>query len=78
MKWIKMNHITKEVYFWKTHTNQQMDFLEIGNNKNKAYKTDWEKRKKVKFPKSFIDAYPDAKTSVINRSTYWNFLTQKN
>lgn len=78
MKWIKMNHIPKEIYFWKTHTNQQMDFIEIGNNRTLAYKTDWEKRKKMKFPKSFSDAYPGAKTSVINRSTYWTFLSQKN
>ena len=77
LKWIKMNNIIKEVYFWKTHTNQQIDFLEIGNATTIAYKTDWEKRKKVKFPKSFIDAYPEAKTTVINRATYWKFLTQK-
>ena len=72
-----MNNIIKEVYFWKTHTNQQIDLLEIGNATTIAYKTDWEKRKKVKFPKSFIDAYPEAKTTVINRATYWKFLTQK-
>lgn len=78
MKWLKMNQIPKKIFFWKTHTKQQMDFLEIGGEKFMAYKTDWEKRKKVKFPKSFIEAYPDAKTSTINRSTYWKFLTQKN
>jgi hypothetical protein len=43
-----------------------------------AYKMDWEKRKKIKFPASFAEAYPNAKMSVINRSTYWKFLTQKN
>jgi len=78
MKWLKMNGIQKEVFFWKTHTNQQMDFLEIGEDRTVAYKTDWEKRKTVKFPKRFSDAYPNIKTSVINRSTYWKFLTQKN
>lgn len=78
LKWLRMNQLTKEVFFWKTHTKQQMDFLEISDDKIVAYKTDWEKRKKVKFPQSFNEAYPEAKMSVINRSTYWKFLTQKN
>jgi len=77
LKWLKMNGIEKELHFWKTHTRQQMDFLEIKGDQVLAYKMDWEKRKKVKFPQSFIGAYPHANCSVINRSTYWKFLTQK-
>lgn len=78
VKWIRLNGLEKEVYFWKTHTKQQMDFIEIGDGKMMAYKTDWEKRKKLKLPKSFADAYPEAKMSALNRSTYWNFLSRKN
>ena len=77
IKWIKINNLNKDVFFWKTHTQQRMDFLEVENQQIVAYKTDWEKRKKVKFPKSFSEAYPDAKVSMLNRSTYWKFLTQK-
>lgn len=81
VKWIRMNGMNKELYFWRTHTRQQMDFIEVGD-KMMAYKTEpkttgWEKRKKVKIPKSFETYYPEAKTSVLNRSTYWNFLTRK-
>tara|TARA_R110002072_G_scaffold251518_5_gene410439 strand:- start:45824 stop:46960 length:1137 start_codon:yes stop_codon:yes gene_type:complete len=77
IKWMRMTGILNESYFWKTTTNQELDFLEIKENKIFAYKTDWEKRKKIKFPRSFEESYPEAKTSVINRSTYWSFLTQK-
>ncbi|MDX2360571.1 MAG: DUF4143 domain-containing protein [Crocinitomicaceae bacterium] len=77
LKWLKVNNLNKEIYFWKTHTRQKMDYLEIDGEQIIAYKSDWEKRKKVKFPQSFQEAYPQAKCSVINRSTYWNFLTQK-
>ncbi len=77
MKWIRMQQLSHETFFWKTHTQQQMDFLEITPNGIRAYKTDWEKRKKVKLPKSFSDLYPAIKCSVLNRSTYWNFITQK-
>ncbi len=77
IKWLRMNGIHNDVYFWKTHTKQQMDFIELKEDKIFAYKTDWEKRKKVKFPKSFSEAYPTAKVSALNRSTYWSFLTNK-
>ena len=78
IKWMRMHQSKTKVYFWKTHTRQQMDFVELDNDKMRAYKTDWEKRKKVKFPKSFQEAYPQAKMSILNRSTYWTFLSQKN
>lgn len=78
VKWIKMNNLNKEVYFWKTHTRQQMDFLEVGENNTQGYKCDWERRNKVKIPPSFTEQYPLAKTSLLNRLTYWSFLTKKN
>ena len=78
LKWMRMHQSKTVVYFWKTHTRQQMDLVEVNGESMRAYKTDWEKRKKVKFPKSFQEAYPTAKTSVLNRSTYWSFLSQKN
>jgi len=77
IKWMRMTGIKNEFYFWKTYTNQQMDFIEIKENRIFAYKSDWEKRKKMKYPKSFSDAYPEAKMGAINRSTYWSFLTSK-
>lgn len=76
-KWIRMNGAQVETYFWKTHTKQQMDLVEISANSMRAWKTDWEKRKAIKFPKSFSSLYPDAKTKALNRSTYWAFLTEK-
>ena len=77
IKWNKMNHKEVSYFFWKTHTKQIMDFIEIENGNVSAYKTSWEKRKKMKFPVSFIEAYPEAKTFTLNRSTYWGFLTKK-
>lgn len=77
VKWIRMSQLNKKIYFWKTHTKQQLDFLEIDENGIRAYKTDWEKKKKVKLPKAFTEAYPTARVSELNRSTYWTFLTSK-
>lgn len=77
LKWLYIRNRKVESYFWKTHTRQQMDYMEVDKGQIQAWKTDWEKRKKVKFPQSFSEAYPQAKVSVVNRSTYWTFLSQK-
>lgn len=82
VKWIRMNGMDKQLFFWRTHTRQQMDFIEVGADSMMAYKADpgmfsYEKRRKVKVPKSFEESYPNAKTSVLNKTTYWNFLTRK-
>ena len=77
IKWNKTNQKDISYFFWKTHTKQIMDFIEIENGIVSAYKTSWEKKKKMKFPASFVEAYPFAKTFTLNRSTYWGFLTKK-
>lgn len=82
VKWLRMNNIEKDLFFWRTHTQQHMDFVEVGPTGTMAYKADpamfsYDKRQKVKIPPSFQKYYPDAKTSVLNKTTYWNFLTRK-
>jgi len=77
IKWNRLNNKDIQYYFWKTHTKQIMDYLEVENGVVSAYKTSWEKRKTMKFPASFREAYPFSKSFALNRSTYWGFLTKK-
>jgi hypothetical protein len=77
IKWNRLNNRTAEYKFWRTHTRQTMDFIELSEGKASAYKTSWEKKKKMKFPALFTTAYPDVATLTLNRSTYWGFLTKK-
>jgi hypothetical protein len=77
IKWNRLNNKQVETYFWKTHTKQMMDYIEVIDGIVSAYKTSWEKRKKLKIPASFTAAYPFATTHGLNRSTYWGFLTKK-
>lgn len=77
IKWNQLNDNSYKYYFWRTHTRQQMDFIEVRNEQVVAYKSIWDKRKKPKFPASFSAAYPTAETHALNRSTYWGFLSKK-
>ena len=62
-------------YFWKTHTNQQIDLIiKNENNTFLAFQFQWNKKEKCKIPKSFSLYYPKIKTKIINKSTYWTFL----
>jgi predicted AAA+ superfamily ATPase len=76
IKWIRMNNLSLTPFFWRTHTRQQLDYVESGDSM-RAYKTDWFKRKKVKIPAMFTELYPHAKANVLNRSSYWPFLSSK-
>lgn len=77
IKWNQFHGNVNTYYFWRTHTRQHMDFVEINGEKISAYKSIWDKRKKPKFPASFKAAYPDAAMHPLNRSTYWGFLSKK-
>jgi uncharacterized protein len=75
-KWNKTNNNSSELYFWRTHTRQQMDLVEVQNGVVQAYVCQWDKRRKVKIPTSFKNAYPTATAMVLNRATYWGFLSK--
>lgn len=77
MKWNYAQGIEASYYFWRTHTKQSMDFIEVQADKISVYKSIWDKRKKPKFPKSFVEAYPNIQTYALNRASYWGFLSMK-
>lgn len=77
VKWNRLNGNQPQYFFWRTHTKQQIDFIEVNENDVVGYKSIWDKRKKPKFPKSFSEAYPTAILHALNRSTYWGFLSKK-
>lgn len=77
VKWNNINQKEVNYWFWRTHTRQTIEFLEEANGQFSAYKSSWEKKKNIKFPKLFSDYYPEISTYTLNRSTYWGFLTKK-
>ena len=77
IKWNQQQENPCQYAFWRTHTKQQMDFIEVKDQKISAYKSIWDKRKKPKFPASFKNFYPEASIHALNRSTYWGFLSKK-
>lgn len=72
----KKCHYTKmnvDSYFWRTHTQQEIDRIEEDNGQLNAYEYKW-KNEKVKIPTQFAAAYPEASFSVIDKDNYLDFI----
>lgn len=61
-------------YFWRTRTQQEIDYIEEFDGKLHAYEFKWNTRKKTKQPNSFAEAYPDAEFKVITPDNLYEFL----
>lgn len=74
---IKKQHYLKiktENYFWRTYDQQEIDWLEVQNDKISGFEFKWNEFKKVKEPAAFAKAYPDATFEVVKRNNYLNFI----
>ena len=74
---IKYNSYSRKnpfVYFWRTCNQQELDWVEARDDMISGYEFKWNDGK-IKFPKAFVKAYPDAGTHWINRDNFIDFVT---
>lgn len=60
-------------YFWRTTTQQEIDYIEINADAVSAFEFKWSPTKKSKLPKSFSEAY-DPSFLVVNKDNFREFL----
>jgi len=73
IKYNKNNKKNCNIYFWRTHTQQEIDYIEEYNGEIHAYEFKWRK-KKWKPPSVFIKNYTEATVEMINKENYETFL----
>lgn len=61
-------------YFWRTRTQQEIDYLEEADGRLRAWEFKWNTSNKLRIPKSFSAAYPEAKMSLITPDNYDELL----
>ncbi len=61
-------------YFWRNYYGQEIDYVESENGQLSAFEFKWNERKKSKVPQSYAKIYPDSTFSIINRTTFNEFL----
>ncbi len=74
-RWKKNSEAGRHVlrYFWRTHDQAEIDYIEELDGILAAYEFKWKKSKK-RFPKSFLTAYPEHTTEVITLENYVDFI----
>jgi predicted AAA+ superfamily ATPase len=53
-----------KTFFWRTHDQQEVDALELVNQKVRAFEFKWKLKKKYKWPAGFLKAYGDCGTLI--------------
>lgn len=74
---IKHNHyrgLACNYFFWRTHGQQEIDFIEEREGTLHAYEFKWNAGKTLHAPGAFMAAYPGSKMEFINRENYPAFL----
>lgn len=61
-------------YFWRTHSKQEIDWIEERDGGLKAFEFKWSKKGKAKEPFAWKKGYPDSIFEVIDRSNYLDFI----
>lgn len=74
IKKMHYQEILVDDYFWRTHTQQEIDRIEEINGQLSAYEYKWGKAI-AKVPSQFKSAYPDATFTCINKENYMDFIT---
>ena len=74
MKFLQRKEIYANYFFWKSNSQQEIDYIEEFEGKLHAYEFNWNPNKKVKFPAPFLKSYPNSETKIIHRSNYVEFI----
>jgi uncharacterized protein len=76
VKQIAYNQIGTDKYFWRTTTQQEIDYVEVASNQVNAYEFKWAIHKKTKLVKSFNEAYNPG-YMVVNKDNFRDFLEKR-
>jgi len=74
MKFINYNFHYCNRYFWRTHAQQEIDYVEDKDGLLSAFEFKWNPKAKSKLPKAFSTAYPNSEFKTIHRDNFYSFL----
>ena len=61
-------------YFWRTHAQQEIDYIEEQGGQMYAYEFKWNPKAKAKFPSSFVEIYQPVEKKIISSNNFEEFL----
>lgn len=67
------NNSLASPYFWRTRSQQEIDYIEEEAGRITGFEIKWNPKAKIKIPRSFKDAY-QAEVLIINRDNFREFI----
>lgn len=68
---LKANHsLYHQSYFWRNRNGAEVDYLELADNRLKAWEIKWNPKKAGNF-RAFLSAYPEAETDTVTPDNYF-------
>jgi predicted AAA+ superfamily ATPase len=76
-KYLSNNKKDKQMFFWRTRKQQEIDYLEVEAEMINAFEFKWNSDK-IHIPKAFREAYNNVDVKLINNKNYLEFVTNNN
>ncbi|WP_373492959.1 ATP-binding protein [Aquiflexum sp.] len=77
MKHLHYSGINANVFFWRTTTGKELDWLEERGGIIHTYEAKWNPKRRSNFPLGFQDAYPDSTFTLVNPENYLSILSEE-
>jgi predicted AAA+ superfamily ATPase len=74
LKQLSYNHYYGASYFWRTHNDSEVDYIEEIDGNIHAYEFKWNPKAKGKISRSFINTYSPAEAKTITRDNFYEWL----
>lgn len=73
LKYLQNKQIHCNRYFWRTHDQKEIDYIEEYNNKINGFEFKWSKDR-FKQPSDFLATYKNTSIRLVNKYNYFDFL----
>jgi len=74
LKFLQSNMLQPKLYFWRTHDQQEIDFIEEMDGRLVGYEFKWQSKKKRKKPQIFLDTYPNSEIHFVDTDNFESFI----
>ena len=74
IKFLNNHAIRAKMYFWRTHQQQEIDYIEERDSVLTAYEFKWNDKRKVRLPRTFKGAYPESGFEIVSRNNFLDLL----
>lgn len=74
LKTLAYGNLHGKRYFWRTKSQQEIDYVEESDGQFKAWEFKWNPKSKARFPSAFLEAYHPIVTGVVTPEDFRGFL----